>query len=220
MSEKLKKYFTVDNILEDEIEINKSRFISRVYPVSSAQQVEEIIKEVKKEHYKANHVCSAYVLAQNPIVLKASDDGEPGGTAGRPILNVIQKQDYHDILILVIRYFGGIKLGKGGLVRAYSEAASRVLNNSVKLWVQEYNIIDIETEYSFYQGLILELKKHNISPVQEDFTDMVRLRFEIPIEETDWFIKFIENYTNNNYLSEIIETKLLKRDFENSKILK
>ncbi len=220
MTNKLKKYSTISNNPEIEYIVNKSRFIARAYPVSNPEEIEEIIQSVRKEHYKANHVCSAYILAQEPVKLKYSDDGEPSGTAGRPILNVIEKQELTDILILVIRYFGGIKLGKGGLVRAYTESASRVLEEATKVWVQEYCIIEIETEYSFYQGLKLELAKHNIKPEKEEFLDIVRLRFEIPVEETDWFINFIEDYTNNNYLDEIIETKLLEKKFNEAHIIK
>ncbi len=220
MANKLKKYFTINNNPEIEYIVNKSRFIARAYQVSTIEEIDAIIDSVRKEHYKANHVCSAYILAQEPVKLKCSDDGEPSGTAGRPILNVIEKQNLTDVLILVIRYFGGIKLGKGGLVRAYSESASQVLNEATKVWVEENNIIEIETEYSFYQGLKLELSKHNINPVKEEFTDIVQLRFEIPLKETDWFINFIEDYTNNNYLAEITDTKLIEKDYKKAQIIK
>lgn len=109
-----------------QLEIKKSKFIGLYFPVKSQDEVVEILNNLKKEHKKATHICYAYRLT-NPFSEKAFDDGEPSGTAGKPILNVLQKQDKKDSLLVVIRYFGGIKLGAGGLVRAYSKTASETL---------------------------------------------------------------------------------------------
>lgn len=109
-----------------QLEIKKSKFIGLYFPVKSQDEVMEILNNLKKEHKKATHICYAYRLT-NPFSEKAFDDGEPSGTAGKPILNVLQKQDKKDSLLVVIRYFGGIKLGAGGLVRAYSKTASETL---------------------------------------------------------------------------------------------
>ena len=109
-----------------QLEIKKSKFIGLYFPVKSQDEVMEILNNLKKEHKKATHICYAYRLT-SPFSEKAFDDGEPSGTAGKPILNVLQKQDKKDSLLVVIRYFGGIKLGAGGLVRAYSKTASETL---------------------------------------------------------------------------------------------
>lgn len=109
-----------------QLEIKKSKFIGLYFPVKSQDEVVEILNNLKKEHKKATHICYAYRLT-NPFSEKAFDDGEPSGTAGKPILNVLQKQDKKDFLLVVVRYFGGIKLGAGGLVRAYSKTASETL---------------------------------------------------------------------------------------------
>ncbi|MCI5797328.1 MAG: YigZ family protein [Firmicutes bacterium] len=109
-----------------QLEIKKSKFIGLYFPVKSQDEVVEILNNLKKEHKKATHICYAYRLT-NPFSEKAFDDGEPSGTAGKPILNVLQKQDKKDSLLVVVRYFGGIKLGAGGLVRAYSKTASETL---------------------------------------------------------------------------------------------
>lgn len=109
-----------------QLEIKKSKFIGLYFPVRSQDEVVEILNNLKKEHKKATHICYAYRLT-NPFSEKAFDDGEPFGTAGKPILNVLQKQDKKDSLLVVVRYFGGIKLGAGGLVRAYSKTASETL---------------------------------------------------------------------------------------------
>lgn len=102
----------------------KSKFYGYAYKVESAKQVDEIINALKKEHKKATHVCYAYNISADLVLAKAVDDGEPSGTAGRPIFNVIDKKNLKNVLIVVVRYFGGIKLGAGGLVRAYTKCAS------------------------------------------------------------------------------------------------
>lgn len=111
-----------------EIEIKKSKFLGYVFEVSSVNQIQEILEQLKKFHKKSTHICYAYIL-HNPYLEKFFDDKEPGGTAGRPILNVLQKQNRSDILICVVRYFGGVKLGAGTLTRMYSKCASEALKN-------------------------------------------------------------------------------------------
>ncbi len=110
----------------------KSKFLGYVYNVTSASEVEQIISALKKEHKKCTHICYAYIIKTGGMLAKAVDDGEPGGTAGRPILNVIEKKNLGDILIVVVRYFGGIKLGAGGLVRMYTKCASEAVGEFLK----------------------------------------------------------------------------------------
>lgn len=112
------------------IEIKKSKFVGYIYEITQQNQVEEIIANLKKEHKKARHICWAYILS-SPHQEKFSDDGEPGGTAGRPILGVLQKQNKSNILLCVVRYFGGVKLGAGGLIRAYTKCASETLKEKI-----------------------------------------------------------------------------------------
>lgn len=114
--------------LVKQIEINekKSRFIGYFFHCETAEDVQEALKELKIQHKKATHICYAYSL-KNPFLEKAVDDGEPGGTAGRPILSVLQKKKITNACVFVVRYFGGIKLGAGGLVRAYTKTTSEVL---------------------------------------------------------------------------------------------
>ncbi|MBE7075223.1 MAG: YigZ family protein [Clostridiales bacterium] len=102
----------------------KSKFYGYSYNVTSAKQVEAILLDLKKEHKKSTHICYAYNIKSDVVLAKACDDGEPSGTAGRPIFNVIDKKNISNILVVVVRYFGGVKLGAGGLVRAYTKCAS------------------------------------------------------------------------------------------------
>ena len=111
-----------------ELEISKSRFIAYKLDLNSLDDVKEFLSALKKDHKKAKHVCYAYVYNKEVISEKCSDDGEPSGTAGYPILNVIKKKNLTNVLVAVVRYFGGIKLGAGGLTRAYTKACAGVLN--------------------------------------------------------------------------------------------
>lgn len=110
------------------LEINKSKFLAYKHNLNSIDEVKDILNLLKKEHKKAKHFCYAYVFNKDIVSEKCSDDGEPSGTAGYPILNVIKKKNLENILVVVVRYFGGIKLGAGGLTRAYTKACAGVLS--------------------------------------------------------------------------------------------
>ena len=111
-------------MFENEIIIKKSKFITKLYEIKDVNEINPIIDNLKKEYKKATHICYAYIINGQE---KAVDDGEPSGTAGRPILNVLQKKKLNEIMVVVIRYFGGVKLGAGGLVRAYTKSTSEVI---------------------------------------------------------------------------------------------
>ena len=124
----LPHYFTVKGYGEHEITIQKSRFIAFTERVETEEQAQEFIQTIKKKHRDANHNCSAYMIGEHDQIQKANDDGEPSGTAGVPILEVLKKRQLKDTVVVVTRYFGGIKLGAGGLIRAYGKATSEGLN--------------------------------------------------------------------------------------------
>ena len=113
------------------MEIKKSKFLGYKYDITSTDEVDKILSALKKDHKKARHIAWAYIIV-SPHLEKCSDDGEPSGTAGRPILNVLQKRGLSNCMVAVVRYFGGIKLGAGGLVRAYGKSASEALDGSEK----------------------------------------------------------------------------------------
>ena len=114
------------NIRMEEIVINKSKFVAYKFDLSSLDQVKQILQNLKQQHKKATHICYAYVYNIDCVSEKAYDDGEPTGTAGYPILNVIKKKNVQNTMVAVVRYFGGVKLGAGGLTRAYTKAAASV----------------------------------------------------------------------------------------------
>lgn len=112
----------------NELVINKSRFVGIMENLTYEQDIQNILTKIKQEHKKASHICYAYVYNLDKVIEKCSDDGEPKGTAGAPIMNVLKKRKCENVLIAVVRYFGGVKLGAGGLVRAYTKSASELFN--------------------------------------------------------------------------------------------
>lgn len=144
---------TISQDFSHSIDIKNSRFICQMKRVQNEEEAVDFLRSVKKEHYKANHNCSAFILGEHQEVQRASDDGEPSGTAGVPILEVLKKREITDICVVVTRYFGGIKLGAGGLIRAYAGSVSQALDSVglVKI-VDELEII-LTLDYSLFDSL-------------------------------------------------------------------
>ncbi|MDP2207726.1 MAG: YigZ family protein [Bacteroidota bacterium] len=159
-------YQTIASFSRIEIKVLNSRFIASAFPVTSKDGAEEILKKVRKEFYDANHNCFAYRIGMAGEVFRYSDDGEPSGTAGIKIFNVIQSKNLSDILVVVTRYFGGTKLGVGGLSRAYFEAALKVINNAQVI----EKILMEEIKIKFPYDLISQVM-HIISKFEVKVTD-------------------------------------------------
>lgn len=160
--------YIIRNNIDDEQIIKNSRFITRLVKITKKDEVEDILNNVKKEYPKATHYCYAYIVNDYK---KASDDGEPGGTAGMPILNVLEKEDMTSVIAIVVRYFGGIKLGAGGLVRAYSSSVRDTLKKAEKILLIEGVQIKITIPYDRQNELNYILKDSEI--VDKTFTDKV-----------------------------------------------
>ena len=130
----MESFITIKENIQAEIVVKKSKFICNLIKIETQEEAEDIIKQIKKKYYDARHNCVAYrVIKDERIIERSSDDGEPSGTAGGPMLNILQKSDFCNVLVIVTRYFGGILLGTGGLVRAYSEATIDAINNAEKI---------------------------------------------------------------------------------------
>jgi len=160
--------YIIRNNIDDEQIIKNSRFITRLVKITKKDEAEDILNNVKKEYPKATHYCYAYIVNDYK---KASDDGEPGGTAGMPILNVLEKEDMTSVIAIVVRYFGGIKLGAGGLVRAYSSSVRDTLKKADKILLIEGVQIKITIPYDRQNELNYILKDSEI--VDKTFTDKV-----------------------------------------------
>ena len=139
---------------EDEFVEKKSRFIGRVWPVETEEEALAKIAEMKKQHYDATHNCWAYVLKSG--AMRFSDDGEPGGTAGNPMMQVLQKENIFNVVCVVTRYFGGTLLGAGGLVRAYTKGAKIAIDAAGKSMKRVWSVLYIPCPYTFYERVMLE----------------------------------------------------------------
>ena len=186
--------YTIEKIQENLIEIKKSKFIAWIFPVETQDDVEMYLDNLRKDNRDATHICYAYVLS-SPNLEKACDNGEPDGTAGKPILDVIKKNNLSNVLIAVIRYFGGIKLGAGGLVRAYSSASSEVLKLCKIGQVKLMKTYEISTKIPNSKAL-LDLVKNNCNIINQTYAEEFKvtissenidflnnLRFDIKVQE-------------------------------------
>ncbi len=174
------------------IEIEKSKFIAYVSPVDTESEAVDFIQSIKKKHYDATHNVSAYHIRDNYFCKRYSDDGEPAGTAGLPILQTIINMKLVDVCVVVTRYFGGIKLGAGGLARAYADIASKGLLNSKIINFQKMDEYKIEIDYTFFNSLQYHLKKSNILIKGIDFEEKVNIDIFILPDNRD-LIDSIQN---------------------------
>lgn len=167
---------SIDGIYEDLLVINKSKFYSFVYPITSEEQAKEYINSLEEKYADATHVCTAYLLS-SPKVEKANDDGEPSGTAGKPMLELLKKKGLDNVLLAVVRYFGGIKLGAGGLVRAYTNAGNLVLDKAKvveMITVEEYNAI---ADISIGNKVMETIRQGGGELLSCKYTDKVEMNF-------------------------------------------
>ena len=150
----MEEYLVPTGYGEDEFKEKKSRFIGRVWPVETEEEALAKIAEMKKQHYDATHNCWAYVLKSG--AMRFSDDGEPGGTAGNPMMQVLQKENIFNVVCVVTRYFGGTLLGAGGLVRAYTKGAKIAIDAAGKSMKRVWSVLYIPCPYTFYERVKLE----------------------------------------------------------------
>lgn len=207
-------------ILNDEIaEIveKKSRFIANIYHVENVEEAEEKIKSTKKKYYDAKHNCIAYRVIENgKVVEKASDDGEPSGTAGSPMLNILQKNNLCNLVVVVTRYFGGILLGTGGLVRAYSDATQMAIAKSVKVQKVKGIEIKVELEYSNLEIFKYYCKNKEINIVKLEYGENIMANLEMEENIKNTFLRDIEVKALNIKNYKIMEMKYISKFVEKS----
>jgi len=172
----LPRYATVRRFGSDEIVIKKSRFIGYAKPADTEEEAVAFIEEIKKKHWDATHNCSAYLIGERDQFQKALDDGEPSGTAGKPILEVIKNRGLKNVVVVVTRYFGGILLGAGGLVRAYTDGAVVGLDAADPIVKVLHREIVVDVDYTWYGKLENELRGRGFRVGEVAFTDRVRVR--------------------------------------------
>lgn len=205
----LSHYYTIKENGQFEIVIKKSRFICTLKRIDSEDEAKEIIQHIKKEHWKANHNCMAYVFGENQQIQRSSDDGEPSGTAGVPMLEVLKVKKLHNVLAVVTRYFGGTELGAGGLIRAYSNSVSETLEyvglvegklQQEVLVTLDYSLhgkvqhfLENKPEYTLKDTLftdkvtmIIMADEADVTTCQEDIVDLLSNNCDITLGETDY----------------------------------
>ena len=203
------EFKTIEKENSAEIVEKKSRFIANIYNVESKEEAEEKIKQIKKKYYYAKHHCFAFsIIEENGITQKSSDDGEPSGTAGAPILNIIKSNNLQNVVIIVTRYFGGILLGTGGLTRAYSEAAGKVVEQSELIQKEPGMEVELEIDYNDNEKFKYYCQKNNVNIIKIEYTENILYKIELNEKE----YKKIEerNKTNNKQLDINIKNIKLK----------
>lgn len=180
-------------------EIKKSRFICHVKRVYSEEEARAFIAAIKKEHYKATHNCSAFIIGEKSDIKRTSDDGEPSGTAGVPMLGVLEKHELTNLCVVVTRYFGGIKLGAGGLIRAYAGSVALVIKEIGLVEIKEQAGLRLQLSYSQYQDFTNFLKVQNLEETDTIFTELV--------DTTIYIDKNIKEITKRN-LTEFFNGKI------------
>lgn len=192
----LQQYKTIAGYGEDEIVIERSRFIGYAQRVTTEEEASAFIAMIKKKHWDATHNCSAFVIGENDQIQRSSDDGEPSGTAGKPILECIKKNGVKDTVVVVTRYFGGIKLGAGGLVRAYTAGTVTALQAAGIVVHTLHQKISVQVEYPWWGKLENELRIGEHRVVGTDFTDKVTAHVLIPDGSQDDFVARMIDLTN------------------------
>ena len=179
------EYRTIKEDGQGQEEIKKSRFICHAKRVYSEEEARDFITAIKKEHYKATHNCSAFIVGERSEIKRTSDDGEPSGTAGVPMLGVLENHNLTNVCVVVTRYFGGIKLGAGGLIRAYAGSVALAVKEIGIIEIKEQAGIQIHMTYAQYQEYGNFLKEHNLIELETNFTDQVDTMIFVDKERKD-----------------------------------
>lgn len=194
---------------EKEIIIEKSSFIGTAKAVADEEEALEFIREVKKRHYEATHNVYAYILGDDNNIQRFSDDGEPSGTAGVPVLEVLKKNDLRNVCAVVTRYFGGIKLGKGGLVRAYSKGASAALEASEVIWRTLYKVVAVKVDYTLLGMMQNQLKLDGYALRNINYADNVVFEVYVENNQTEDFLAKVTDWCNARVETQIIDEEYL-----------
>lgn len=210
----METFISIKESIQTEIVVKKSKFICNLIKVETQEDAENKIKQMKKKYYDARHNCVAYrVLENEKVIEKASDDGEPSGTAGGPMLNILQKNNLCNVLVVVTRYFGGILLGTGGLVRAYSDATLQAIENTTMVEMCIGQEAQVEVEYNNLESFKHYCKINNIFIEDFTYSDIIFCKIQFPESNKERLIQDFEtkkvNLINLNFLSKKIINKCI-----------
>ena len=176
----MESFITIKQNVQAEIIEKKSKFIASIYYIESVKEAEEIIDKIKKKYFDARHNCIAYRVIENDrLIEKSSDDGEPSGTAGQPMLNILQKNNLVNVLVIVTRYFGGILLGTGGLVRAYSGSLLEAISKSEKIEKCYGQELEVILEYNEFENFKYYCKNNEINIISTQYLENIVCKIEV-----------------------------------------
>jgi uncharacterized YigZ family protein len=193
----LSQYFTVrPEVGEHEIIIQKSRFIAHIKRAETEIEAQEFIQSLKKKYWDAAHNCSAYIIGEHDHIQKANDDGEPSGTAGVPILEVLKKKKLKDTVVVITRYFGGIKLGAGGLIRAYGKATSEGIETAGIVERRLVQTIHVKIDYTWLGKVEKELRESEHIIKEIHYLDIVEVEVYVNENQVSVFIEWLTELTN------------------------
>lgn len=192
----LSTYYTIKGYGTHEIVIQKSKFITYVNRAENEDEAQAFIQSIKKKHHDATHNCSAYLIGENDEIQKANDDGEPSGTAGIPMLEVLKKRQLKDTVVVVTRYFGGIKLGAGGLIRAYGSATSEGINAVGVVKRTLMQIMYATFDYTYIGKIENELHHSPYKIKNTNYAEHVEMAIYVETGKKEDFIEWMTNLTN------------------------
>ncbi|MBQ3414688.1 MAG: YigZ family protein [Clostridia bacterium] len=208
----MSEFVTVKEKATAEIVEKKSKFIANVFPIETQEDVENYINSIKKQHFSARHNCYAYrIMVDDRIVERASDDGEPSGTAGAPMLNILNKNNLCNVLVIVTRYFGGILLGTGGLVRCYSDATIKAIEEAERVKCCKGFEIFVSTKYCNLETFKYYCKKNNINIVNTEYNENINIKIELNEESKNKLLQDFENKKVNLESLKILSEKYISK---------
>lgn len=208
----LNRYLTVKSRGEHEIVIEKSRFICHIQRAVSEEEAQAFIQSIKKQHWNATHNCSAYLIGEHDLIQKANDDGEPSGTAGVPMLEVLKKRKLKDTVVVVTRYFGGIKLGAGGLIRAYGKSVSEAINHVGMVERCLMRTMHTTIDYTWLGKVENELRASSFQLKDIHYTEDVIFETYVEETQTEQFIEWMTELTNGKSVTKEGELIYLEKD--------
>lgn len=194
---------TIKKPIQIEINVKKSQFICSLFPTKTKAETKKVIQEMNNQYSDATHNCTAYIVSDGEGF---DDDGEPGGTAGKPMINVLRKNEIHNVTAVVTRYFGGIKLGAGGLVRAYSKSVMEAIGEAEIVEIEEYDVFRLTFEYSDIKIVDSEVRNNNLESIDKEYTDKVT--YHVVSKDNRDIEKIFEKYSGK-----------ISVDFENKQFL-
>ncbi|EMI12774.1 impact family member yvye [Bacillus stratosphericus LAMA 585] len=208
----LNRYLTVKSRGEHEIVIEKSRFICHIQRAVSEEEAQAFIQSIKKQHWNATHNCSAYLIGEHDLIQKANDDGEPSGTAGVPMLEVLKKRKLKDTVVVVTRYFGGIKLGAGGLIRAYGKSVSEAINHVGMVERCLMRTMHTTIDYTWLGKVENELRASSFQLKDIHYAEDVIFETYVEETQTEQFLEWMTELTNGKSVTKEGELIYLEKD--------